>query len=343
MRKRGNGFTLVELLVVIGIIALLISILLPALGKAREAAKTIKCASNLHNIGAGMAIYIANFHGMFPASNIYAPDPITNQTPTSPTNGYLHWSALIFNNAYQAAPPYNVFRTNSGWEMFQCPSLEKGGLPPTNTFSGNNEIGFDNDVPGVVDLQAPRLAYTVNEALCPRGYFIKGGVYPSVPTVNLPYHFVQASQVRDTANVVLATEMSGVQSANQSAGLVSGQPVSNSRRPVNGLLAISFNASYPFSALSNNWLWAKPSNMHVNPQVELSPGGVSVNTTLDYIGRNHGMAKYGTVPGDTSNRPGWDLRKSNFLYVDGHVETKHVSETTYPASQWGAKMYTLDN
>jgi prepilin-type processing-associated H-X9-DG protein len=335
---------LVELLVVIGIIALLISILLPALGKAREAAKTIKCASNLHNIGQGMAIYVANYRGVFPPSNIYNGLQVDNgagtQSPATPTNGFLHWSALIFNNAYAAASPYTPFLSASGWEMFQCPSLDKGGLPPANTFPGNNDFGLSNDAgANVIDLQAPRLAYTVNEALCPRGYFFR--LTPAPATVNLPYHFVQASQVRNSSSVILATEISGVQSANVSTGLISGAPVSNSRRPVNGLLAISFNASYPMSALSHSWLWAKPSNMHVNPQVELSPGGVSVQTTLDYIGRNHGAAKLGSVAGDT--RSGWDLRKTNFLYVDGHVETKHVSETTYPASQWGSGMYTLDN
>ena len=73
MRKPfKNAFTLVELLVVIGIMALLISILLPALSKARETALRVKCGSNFHACGVAILNYASDNKGwVYPAYDLW--------------------------------------------------------------------------------------------------------------------------------------------------------------------------------------------------------------------------------------------------------------------------------
>jgi prepilin-type processing-associated H-X9-DG protein len=68
-KENANPFTIVELLVVISIIAILASMLLPALGKAKETAKAINCTSNMKQMSTGIAMYINDYGWMMPRSS----------------------------------------------------------------------------------------------------------------------------------------------------------------------------------------------------------------------------------------------------------------------------------
>src|SRR5437870_13703988 len=72
IRQRAAAFTLIEVLVVIGIIGLLMAILLPALEKVRHQAYKDKCASNLRQIGQAIAIYAEENRGNYPRT-VYTP------------------------------------------------------------------------------------------------------------------------------------------------------------------------------------------------------------------------------------------------------------------------------
>jgi len=72
-RRRDSGFTLIELLVVISIIALLIGILLPALGAARKAAQASQCLSSIRSIGQGFALFATDHKNyVFPTTQMYS-------------------------------------------------------------------------------------------------------------------------------------------------------------------------------------------------------------------------------------------------------------------------------
>ncbi len=82
LRRCQKAFTLVELLVVIGIIAVLVGILLPALNKARQSAQSIACAANLRSIAQAMIIYTAEFKGAIPGSAVTTGGHLFNITGT---------------------------------------------------------------------------------------------------------------------------------------------------------------------------------------------------------------------------------------------------------------------
>lgn len=133
MKKRG--FTLIELLVVVAIIALLISILMPALGQARNQAKTAVCASRLYQVGVAIYCYSAEWNGRIP----YVVSPMTNGVggpPRNPNNmpgfGNTSWpDADIdpFNRGLWPNSLPNVLMPlyiGSTAELFVCPAARLG-------------------------------------------------------------------------------------------------------------------------------------------------------------------------------------------------------------------------
>jgi prepilin-type N-terminal cleavage/methylation domain-containing protein/prepilin-type processing-associated H-X9-DG protein len=124
--RRSAGFTLVELLVVIGIIAVLMSILLPALARARESAKAVTCASNLKQLGAALAMYINDFGDYTPNFLVQpAPDQqLANWwNGPGPTESEMQWSGALRRYVAQLAGFQGVTQLEeSKQSVFVCPS-----------------------------------------------------------------------------------------------------------------------------------------------------------------------------------------------------------------------------
>jgi prepilin-type N-terminal cleavage/methylation domain-containing protein/prepilin-type processing-associated H-X9-DG protein len=183
-RRPSHAFTLVELLVVIAIIAVLIAILLPSLGKARESSRRTVCATHLRSLAQGFHLYANNFDG---ALLLDSGERAGTDANTDKAMGRWDDQALWFNGAglYGASTAYSDLQLGGYSDkgdfaarlprtgqksMFLCPSAgEPEAAAATDSVSGGffNTTGWLTTDPGHVSLQTrPMLvAYGMNSLL----------------------------------------------------------------------------------------------------------------------------------------------------------------------------------
>lgn len=116
---RKRGFTLVELLVVIVIIGVLVSMLLPAVQNAREAARGVQCQNNLRQMGLALGNFESAFH-VFPASGW------TVASPTNPAGKFTSWKASVLPFLEQANVSADY---NSRLHWWEGSNLDTASIP----------------------------------------------------------------------------------------------------------------------------------------------------------------------------------------------------------------------
>ena len=177
-----DSFTLIELLVVIAIIAILASMLLPALSKAKAKASQTRCFSNLRQLGLGMMLYLDNNSGVFPGC-------ASRNTYGFHSEDWIYWRLNLANYPVQNSP-IAVYLGGVNSNLFRCP-LDR----------------LDKDRLAISDGNGPYIySYTMTS------YDLVSGQNPGLTSVNDGrwHPFRQAAIKNPAGKIMLAEEQSSL-------------------------------------------------------------------------------------------------------------------------------------
>ncbi len=335
---RRSAFTLIELLVVVAVLAILIGILLPSLGRARASGQFIACAANMRAIAQGMATYNAQNDQFFAPSYVYGAKneggswrfEDQQESPPSGTiaNGYVHWSWSLFEGESGVAE-----------KAFQCPTMLNGGAPATNPGTNPahwepwqvNDLGQSAGARDPTDRQAKRMAYTGNAAIFPRNKF-----NPSTVRKNV---LVRSVRVKNAARTILAGEFldnnnyTGIAEIGGGGSGEASQGRSKSHRPVTPFVGGSAGQDVYTETVRPgfpSFFYPSIRAILTKDQIRGSTSLIDGNsdTALNALGRHHpgGNAVYGGT--------------SNFVFADGHV-TNYIITDTIRQRLWGDEFYSI--